>query len=129
VVDDLSSSICSSDGPIHGSGVRPALWYAALVFLEPDAVGDAARRFGDFVRVAIAGRDRASGRLWAVKITSSSGFGCATTRVRERVEQQRMIVKRFDRIETARRRAARPSPHRCTFVRSTSRTAAPSARR
>ena len=89
-------------GPIHGSGVRPALWYAMSIPAMPARVGDAARGRRDFVGVA---RRRASmtrtGRLCAVKTTvfvrprgaaartrsanASSSSGCAWNE-RDRLE-------------------------------------------
>jgi len=53
------------------------------------------------------------------------GLRCAHA-LGERIEQQRMRVKRLDRVELDRRPAAPVPPRRCISARSASRTAAPS---
>ena len=91
---------CARSGPIHGSGVRPALWNAQSYVGDAGARGHARGGLRDLVGVAVAGLDdadrqrvrREDDRLVGLRLRRAHALG-------ERVEQQRMGVEGFDRLE------------------------------
>ena len=102
-------SACSGPGPIHGSGVRPALWYARRrTGAMPARSRHAARGRGDFVRVPIAApRSTRAGRLCAVNMTSLARRAARGAHaLGERLQQQRDARGTTRPPRTARRRAA-----------------------